>query len=644
MLVLEIEFLTGRYVSQEYDDRQIAEWPPHPARVFSALVAVHYEDPQAAEDVGLERKALEWLAGQRAPSIYASDAARRNVLDVFVPTNDKSVKPGVGDVVLESLVANEERARAAARRKLDQLSRSASEPVTPSEDQYTTLVAEIEAIENRLEADEISSLGPSLNQLADRARDMVRNRPSELLARTVKSAARLDRSNKEKLKKQLTTLKRGLRPGKEILKRALSVLPAAAERKQARTFPSVCPDDPIVHMAWDASPTTAIRRALDGLAARVTRLGHSSSLVRLAWVETPRAPTWIPDPQGELTLRWVEEPRPDAEGNVIAATGQLAALEAAFELHRGTANRVLPFVPVNYRRCDVPRPAAVPESNVFGSDWVVFELLGRSRLPIERVVDAAVALRGAVLRRAHEELCGCDLWQDRSRPPSCAEAQDCYRKLPTVLTGHESDCSPAGRPHVAFVALPFVGFPHADGSILGVAAILPRGLTGGDRRTVLRALGGVARLTLAPGLTFEVRRVAEPRPRLRTLDPLLWAREGVVWGTVTPILLDRFPGNLRSRNADASLRAEREAESAIVEACERIGLPRPRAVSLTAPCFHGSVTAERFRRRDRRGLPPRVRVHALIDFGTAVRGPVLLGAGRYVGLGLCRPLLEGRSS
>ncbi len=645
MLVLEIEFLTGRYVSQEYDDRQIAEWPPHPARVYSALVAVHYEDPSEGEDARREREALEWLAGQPAPSIYASEAARRNVIDVFVPTNDKSVEPSVGDVVLESLFPVGEKARAAARRKLDGLSRSASEPVAPSEEQRTAIIAEIEALEQRLEAEEISSLGTSLDQLARRATAMTEQRRSKLLARAAASAARLDRSNKERLKKQLTTLKRGLRPGKEVVKRALSVLPEASERKQARTFPSVGPEDSVVHMGWPASPPSAVRRALEGLAARVTRLGHSSSLVRLAWVETPRAPTWIPDPQGEHTLRWIEEPLRDGRGNVVAGTGQLAALDAAFELHRGTANRVLPSVPVNYRRCDDPeRPAAVPGSSVFGADWVVFELLGSRRLPVMRAVDAAMALRGAAICRAHADLCGCDLWRDRTRAPSCAEAQECYKRLPPALSGHERDCSRVQRPHVAFIALPFVGFPHADGSILGVAAILPRGLAGEERLATLRALGGVSRLTLPPGLAFDVLRVAEPRTRHRTLDPLLWAREGVVWGTVTPILLDRFPGNLRSANADVALKAELEAESAIFEACERIGLPRPRAVSLTAPCFHGTVAAECFRRRDHRGLAPRVRVHALIDFGTAVRGPVLLGAGRYIGLGLCRPLLEGRRS
>jgi CRISPR-associated protein Csb2 len=170
--------------------------------------------------------------------------------------------------------------------------------------------------------------------------------------------------------------------------------------------------------------------------------------------------------------------------------------------------------------------------------------------------------------------------------------------------------------------------------------VLPRGLAGDERRAILRAFGGVERLTLSPGLSFPVRRIAEPRPHLRTLDPLLWCGQGIVWATVTPILLDRFPGDLRSRNTDSARRAEQEAEAAIAMACVRIGLPRPRAVSLSAPCFRGSVAADRFHRRDRRALPPRVRVHALIDFGTPVHGPVLLGAGRYVGLGLCRPIRE----
>ena len=43
MLALEIEFLTGRYRATNFRERYAVEWPPHPARVFSALVATHYE-------------------------------------------------------------------------------------------------------------------------------------------------------------------------------------------------------------------------------------------------------------------------------------------------------------------------------------------------------------------------------------------------------------------------------------------------------------------------------------------------------------------------------------------------------------------------------------------------------------------------
>lgn len=527
MLALEIELLTGRYVAKQYDDHVSAEWPPHPARVFSALAATYFEDAAPGKARQKERLALEWLEKQPAPSLYAARAARRSVLDTYVPTNDKSIHPSVSRVVEELIEADrtgDTKKAKKARERLGALSRKAAQPITDD--------------------------------------------------------------------------------NKELLTRALAVLPNAGERKQPRTFPSVYAYDPVVHFTWpEAEPGDELRTALDALAARVTRLGHSSSLVRLAWVQEHRAPTWIPDPNGPHTLRWVSE-------------GQLTALEAAYEVHRGTRNRVLPSVPARYRHIDDTAPSpAPPRSNVFGTDWVVFELLGQGRLPIVRAVDIAVALRGATLAHAG------------SAPPE-------------VLSGHAPARTPSQRPHIAYLALPFVGFPHADGSILGVAAVLPRDLVGEERRAVLRALGSIQRLTLPPGLAFAVRRVAEPRPHLRTLDPVLWCAEGVVWGTVTPILLDRFPGDLGSRNADVARRAEEEAQETIARACEQIGLPRPRVVSLSAPCFRGSEAAERFRRRDRRGLPPRVRVHALIDFGKPVHGPVLLGAGRYVGLGLCRPLVE----
>ena len=59
MFALAVEFLTGRYVATAFNDRERAEWPPHPARVFSALVATHFEEPEPPA-----RAALEWLEQQ----------------------------------------------------------------------------------------------------------------------------------------------------------------------------------------------------------------------------------------------------------------------------------------------------------------------------------------------------------------------------------------------------------------------------------------------------------------------------------------------------------------------------------------------------------------------------------------------------
>lgn len=107
MLSLKVEYLTGVAMATAHDDpsRSTPEWPPHPDRLYSALVAAaaHLPDadlnlsdsekpkvclPQRAQD------ALKWLAqqcwaeqGVVAPEIYASDAHHRLAPDVHMPSN-----------------------------------------------------------------------------------------------------------------------------------------------------------------------------------------------------------------------------------------------------------------------------------------------------------------------------------------------------------------------------------------------------------------------------------------------------------------------------------------------------------------------------------------------------------------------------
>jgi CRISPR-associated protein Csb2 len=68
-LPISIELLTGSYDAAEVDDRDRAVGPPHPARLFCALVAAaHGDDDQAA---------LRWLEAQPAPVILAGAQTQR---------------------------------------------------------------------------------------------------------------------------------------------------------------------------------------------------------------------------------------------------------------------------------------------------------------------------------------------------------------------------------------------------------------------------------------------------------------------------------------------------------------------------------------------------------------------------------------
>ena len=88
MTVIEVNFLTGRYCATSHHDRAEPEWPPHGARLFSAMVAA-WADAELPDEA--ERAALEWLEALPPPRITAPEAVGRRVVSHFVPVNDASV-------------------------------------------------------------------------------------------------------------------------------------------------------------------------------------------------------------------------------------------------------------------------------------------------------------------------------------------------------------------------------------------------------------------------------------------------------------------------------------------------------------------------------------------------------------------------
>ncbi|MEI9892726.1 MAG: type I-U CRISPR-associated protein Csb2 [Chthoniobacter sp.] len=348
---------------------------------------------------------------------------------------------------------------------------------------------------------------------------------------------------------------------------------------QPRVFPTMWPASPVVHFIWPhAEPNPTIRTGLDELAAFATYLGHSSSLVRMVFQERVEAtPTYRPNSTGNLNLR---VPRP----------GRLQNLEARFT--QGLSVDAGPFERYVTLRLNA-EPTTV--DTAFDEMLVVRCAEGRA-VPLTATVNLTGILRDAVLKKAGGS-------------------------APAVFHGH------GDAPHLAYIPLPFVGRPYADGHILGLAAVLPRGLSRTERREVITAFGEVIELTLGPLGKWSLE--AEPQPtRITTLNPKTWSGPSKVWATVTPIVFDGYP-----RERDGRRPAE-----ILTESCARIGLPVPTKIELSGfSKFLGVPGVHEFRTRRRDTDPPRPATHAVLHFDHPIRGPVIIGAGRFFGLGLCRP-------
>ena len=383
------------------------------------------------------------------------------------------------------------------------------------------------------------------------------------------------------------------------------VMPDARPR-QPRRFPVARPDSPAMAIVWPEAPGSDVCESLDEVARDVAYLGHSASLVRCRFLRSDSA----------------EPPHPGAPAWRTIYAGRLAELEAAHQ-----ANPVRPVIR--------PGASGVSASMVISSsttaetsEWLVLERT-EGEMPDLR----AAALVCRALRR---------VLMSGYRRADMADA------IPEIVSGHTADRSPTRRPHLAVVPLAFAGYPHADGRVFGFGLVPPAG-------TSLRSVPGLVRAfeTVAPYDPGRERRVLKlegpplSKPLhlapagatpIRSLLPGPYLESAQVWASVTPIVLDRH----LKRNGD------REIREIIAGSCENAGLPRPdpdriqvgkhSAIEGVPPARPLAGAPPWTRWKTPESLATRSLVHAVIDFGCMTAGPVLLGAGRFTGLGLCRRL------
>lgn len=562
MLAVALDLLTGRYGATEYNDRSRAEWPPHPARLFSAVVAT-WADSDEADPA--ERAALGWLEQQGAPALVCSpedDLARRRVVTFYVPGNDARA--------LKSVDGKHE-AREIAAGKL----------------QRAQAMGDAKAVQ--------------------RAGAAVR----------VADAAYRD-----------ATRKAAMATGSEsasVMATVLAILPESRNR-QPRTFPTVTPAQPRVWFLWpDAEPTAATRATLDAVLARVARVGHSSTLVSCHVADPPvGTATLVPRPDGETVLR-------------VPRAGLTDRLEREFVRHQGSRERVLPAPMTRYGAPELVR--RIESSGVLGGDWIVLEL--RRRTPDGQPSSIVGTTRTLQLSRAvRDALLGCA--SDSSGP---------------FISGLFPDGLP--RPHLAIVPLADVGHRWADGLVRGVALVFPAGEPRGVIEEVLREWRqtglGVRWGRGDDQLAFGAPRVVPPDETWSdapyALRRTTWCRPARHWVSATPMALDRLVRGLHDPRRHPA--ADERAREIIARSCVHSGLPEPvdvvvSPVGMTSgvpPAPAGDPSGGRVRRQFPRFVAAgsgqaRQCVHVGLTFAEKIRGPVLLGAGRYLGYGLFLPVHE----
>ncbi len=291
-----------------------------------------------------------------------------------------------------------------------------------------------------------------------------------------------------------------------------------------------------------------------------------------------------------------------------------ACLEERFPNGRPPTMRPAPNRWQGYARPPKTDAAEAPGS-VFDPQPIVLGITGK-RVSLPATLKLTAALRGALMRACPEQ------------PP------------PEWFSGHKPGGGPTAEPHLALFPLPFVGDRHADGRIMGLTLALPGKL---DQREADRCLeaflydaeSGLPRThSLFDGRWFECEVKLETGERHRkNLDPDTWTRASRVWASVTPVVLNRhFDGGNKWRQAAESVKA----------ACEHVDLPRPREAFLNqVSMVEGAPHAREYPQLTRKSDGGRQsHSHALIVFDEPVRGPVLLGAGRFRGYGLFRPMDE----
>lgn len=283
------------------------------------------------------------------------------------------------------------------------------------------------------------------------------------------------------------------------------VLPAYRARK-ALPIPAVVPEDPVVTFLWPVADPREHRDTLAAICACVTYLGRSRSLVRVTLDPDPPQPTHVPDPDGAIQLR-------------VPGANRLKELKDTFLAER----RPNPAPVQGYRCVADPAPSSEPIRSSFDRMYIFRPDPQDPALPAVAAPAAARAFRAGLMEAV----------------AAAQTANNLPVQVPGIVKGAK------GAPMCAFVALPFV-HPrqrHADGSVKGLAVLVPKAARHDDRTMVALGLERLVSKGLQlPGVgRWHLKEVTDDTQAMRTLRRATWRGPSRYWTTAVPMRFGHVP-------------------------------------------------------------------------------------------------------
>ena len=348
------------------------------------------------------------------------------------------------------------------------------------------------------------------------------------------------------------------------------------------------PRDPRVVYEWAEQAPALVLEALARRAARIGYLGTSDSPVRVAVASglPPAGPdeNFVPDPGGQQTI-------------AVTRRGDLETLDRMYvqwcERGASISRSQFPALRHEERYRSPEQPHAVDRGKV--AVWLCLANAVSGR----RISAVTTLFKQALLKRY----------------------MGLYGEPPPILHGH--GFSGTGYEIARYLALPDVGSQWSRGRLHGLALWLPPGTESTIRRRVHDAATDIRRL-VGHGLDMLVL-ARDEQERLWARNPERWCRPSLCWVTAVPAIHERR----RPIDLDE-----------VGRWCRHAGLPGPTAFrSSRTPFVPGALDLApvEVNRPGKPGLPYS---HVKLHFDEPVSGPVVVGAGRQRGFGLCIPLQD----